>query len=221
MGEDIEGSMKRVLSEKRQKREHSVATSFATQLDGFEYVSSIGLYVGKQKELHNQDWNEAKSELHNRGDRMPTTYEFVEFINHLKGKNDAEANTILDEIYKVEGDWRSEWLDARFVTQGKSLAMKYYEFDNSGKIVEKNRILRGILKKDKTPGISLDSWLSNNVFGLPKSDAPAGDLYYWSSVNGAVAGFDANSGRAVLDCNGDPDGRYASLGVRAVRRASQ
>jgi len=36
--------------------------------------------------------------------------------------------------------------------------------------------------------------------------------------NGFVAGFDADSDRAVLNCGRYPDGRYPSLGVRFVNR---
>lgn len=212
MGEPIQGSMKKILAQKKQEPQQPVQTN-TPNLDGFEYVPSIGLYVSKQKELHNKDWNESRTELHSRGDRMPTPYEFVEFIKHLRGRNTDEARGVLDEIYKVEGNWRSEWLDARF----GSGVMKYHIFGD-GRIEEKEHNLAGVLIESKTPGINLDAWLNENEFGLPKSNVGDGQLYYWKPVNGRVAGFDADSNRVYLDCDRNPDYRVTSLGVRAVRR---
>lgn len=216
LGEEIEGSMEKVLAEKKQEPEQPVQTN-APNLDGFEYVPSIGLYVSKQKELHNKDWNQIKAELHGRNDRMQTIYEFTEFIKHLRTKNTDEARDVLDEIYKVEGDWRSEWLDARFEKRGKLWKMHYHVFGDSG-IEERTQDLTGVLMKDKTPGIDLDSWLEDNYYGLPKSSIKNEKLRYWHPRDRSVAGFDAGSGGAFLVCDGGPDGRDASLGVRAVRR---
>ena len=215
MGEPIKGSMKKVLAQKEQVSKQS-AEAKAPNLDGFEYVPSIGLYVSKQKELHNKNWNESRMTLHARGDRMPTPYEFVEFSKHLRNLDTDEAKAILDEIYTVRTPWRSEWLDARF----DSATMKYHVFGDSG-IEERAHSLAGVLTSDETPGINLDAWLGDNEHGLPKSNIQKGQLYYWHPRDGRVAWFYANSGRAYLICDWDPDGRGASLGVRAVRRSAQ
>jgi hypothetical protein len=216
LGEPIEGSMEKVLAEKEQPRPEKISQTNAPSLDGFEYVSSIGLYVAKQRELHNKNWNEATQELHARGDRMPTPYEFVEFIKYLRSQSTDEAYQVLDEIYKVGGNWRSEWLDAQFSTGNSGTIMRYHIFGNG--IETKHADLVNVLAETKTPGINLDAWLNDNEFGLPKSDVPNGDLYYYKPANGRVAWFSAYSGRAGLYCNRDPSDSSDSLGVRAVRR---
>jgi hypothetical protein len=191
----------------------------APSLDGFEYVPSIGLYVGKQKELHESDWNACQTTLQGRGDRMPTISEYIAFISHLRTKNDEEARKILDEIYTVRSPWRSEWLDAKFEVKSRKRTMKYHVFTDSG-IEQKTVDLTGVLMEDKTPGISLDSWLGDNKYGLPKQDIQDGQLYYWYPRNNRVARFRAASSGAYLGCGGIPAYSDASFGVRAVRRAS-
>ena len=69
--------------------------------------------------------------------------------------------------------------------------------------------------------ISLDDYLNNNhtFQGLPNKNIKDGELYYWNPVSGSVAGFDANSGGASLDCDRYPSSSNDSLGVRAVKLA--
>ena len=63
--------------------------------------------------------------------------------------------------------------------------------------------------------------LSFNNQGLPNPDAkskneeykPGKNIYFFSPTEGSVAGFDAYSDRARLNCDWDPSGRDASLGV--------
>jgi hypothetical protein len=215
LGEEINGSIDKVLNREKHEPEKSFQT--ASDLDGFEYVPSLGLYVAKKKELHGENWNSCKTALHQRGDRMPTIYEFVEFMKHLRTKNDNEATTILDEVYTVRDPWRAEWLDARF----EEGTMKCYAFEGQN-IKEESKDLTGILSKDKTPGIDLKIWLSDNHYGLPKeSSASDKGIWYWYPRAGYVARFNAYSDGANLDCDGDPAGRDDALGVRAVRRPSQ
>ena len=82
--------------------------------------------------------------------------------------------------------------------------------------------LEDCLIEDKTPGINLDSWLSNsNKQGLPDKKTSVGDLYYWSPRDNAVARFYANSNWAVLSCNGYPDSSNRVLGVRRAKILKQ
>ncbi len=214
MGKPIEGAMERALAQPEPPK--PVVTT-APSLDGFVYVPSIKLYVAKQRELHGKDWNDCQSVLHSRGDKMLSPFEFVEFIKHLRTKDDGESKIILDEIYKVGGNWRSEWLGAKFEQGGSGLVMKYYIFDNSG-IKEEAYTLKNVLMQDKKPGINLESWLADNEQGLPKSSIGNGELYYWYPRDGRVAGFDADSDWADLYCDRSPTGTDPSLGVRAVRK---
>jgi hypothetical protein len=217
-GREVEGAMERALAKKNDNEPESPLTDMPSH-EGFEYVSSIGLYVAKEKELFNNDWNQSQTVLHERGDRMPTITEYVAFINYLRTQNTDEAKTILDEIYTVRSPVRREWLDAKFDVNQGNISMDYHIFGSSG-IERKTAILSNALMEDKSPGINLDSWLADNEYGVPKSTIGNGDLWYWHPRNNSVARFDAYSGRTVLNCNRLPSVRNASLGVRAVRRAN-
>jgi hypothetical protein len=190
-------------------------------INGFEYVPSIGLYVSKERELNNKNWNECQKELHLRGDRMITPYEFTEFIKHLRGKSNPEPLNILNEILEVRYPWRAEWLDASFEVSGDEVNMKYHEFDSNGGIDRKEIHVSGVLTQDKLPGINLSAWIGNNEYGLPRQSVVSGNLYYWHPRAERVAWFYADSDGADLGCNGNPGGRGTSLGVRAVRRNVQ
>ena len=75
--------------------------------------------------------------------------------------------------------------------------------------------------KNKTPGISLESWLQNPTKqGLPNKDTKSEDLFYWFplSDNNSVARFDADSDGADLNCYWSPSDSDSVLGVRAVAR---
>jgi hypothetical protein len=202
-------------STKKRKTEESPHPN-ALSLEGFEYVPSIRLYVAKEKELFNNDWNQTQESLHQRGDRMPTILEYITFINHLRTKNDEESRKILDEIYTVRNPWRSEWLDAKFIVKDSRVTMEYHTFTNS-KIEEKSIDLQGILMGDKTPGIDLNSWLSDNEHGLPKQNIQDGQLYFWHPRTERVARFGANSDWAYLGCGGGSGYHDSSLGVRVAR----
>ena len=73
--------------------------------------------------------------------------------------------------------------------------------------------------QDKTPGISLDHWLSNaNSQGLPIPNTNNGDLYYWHPRDNSVARFGSDSGWAGLNCVGGPGDSCPALGVRGARK---
>ena len=99
--------------------------------------------------------------------------------------------------------------------------VSYHTFDSKGKIVQKSEKLENYLAENKTPGIDLESWLANPTkHGLPKPDCKKGSLYYWNPVNGYVARFNADSVRALLNCNWSPGNCDAGLGVRYVEARS-
>ncbi|MBS3094546.1 hypothetical protein J4474_02675 [Candidatus Pacearchaeota archaeon] len=185
----------------------------------FVYVPSINLYVAKERKLLGKNWFESHQELQKNSERMLIIPEFVEFLKYAK-TNHPE---IYNEITEVRNPWRAEWLDADFKTKGKDLEVRYnHLFDNEGNIVKyDSEILdKETLMKNKTPGISLESWLQNPTKqGLPNKDTKSEDLFYWFplSDNNSVARFDAYSVGTDLDCGRSPSGRGSGGGVRAVK----
>jgi len=193
-------------------------TETPKEKDNYIYVPSINLWVSKERNYLNSNFNQCKSQLHSNNERMPTIPEFREFLNYTK----INAQDIYKEITEVRNPWRSEWLDADFKLEGKDLFMYYHEFDSNGKIIPKKvKLDSDTLRENKTPGISLDSWLADATSqGLPKKGIANGSLYYWQpgTDNNSVARFWANSGGADLNCDGGPSDSGGNLGVRAVRR---
>lgn len=185
------------------------------------FVPKLKLEVAKARTLQGRDCNAQQADLHSGNERMCTIPEFREFINYLRTgySNKQEAQQILDEIYKVAGNWRSEYLDGKFEKDGKNWLVNYHKFNPQGLIEQVREPLAPCLMENKIPGISLDDWLANATpQGLPLPNVNSGDLYYWAPVNGAVAWFGACSDGALLDCVWDPTYTSPSLGVRAVRR---
>ena len=188
---------------------------------GYVYVPALGLYVSEDKYLHGYRWDQAQQLLHKEGRRMPTIPEFIEFLKYLRS-NDGRlivrpAQRILDEIYKVTGNRRSEWLDAKFEEKSDGMYVFYYVFEDNGRIVQKQEKLEDYLTDDKTPGIDLDFWLASHTKqGLPRVNCPKGKLHYWSPKNGHIAGFVSNPIKAYLSCIGDTDDPSVNLGVRYV-----
>ena len=220
MGKPIAGAMERVLANAPKQEKETLKN--APLLEDFVFVPSIGLYVAKQKELHGMNWNDCQATLHSRGDKMLSPYEFVEFLKHLRTKKDSGSQTILDEIYKVAGNWRAEYLDAKFEKDGKKWFINYHRFSPQGLIEPVRESLAPCLMKDKEPGISLDDWLAHaNAQGLPSAEINLGSLDYWAPFKGAVAGFGTHSGGAYLYCGRDPSYADSSLGVRSVRRKNK
>ena len=195
----------------------------APNLDDYIFVPSIGLYVAKQRTHPGLNWFQTHEELHKENLRMPTIYEFKEFLKYLRqnqnGLNDAssqEITTIIDDILTVRNPWRAEWLDAKFEKRAKGIY-----------IIEKNdpntiQPLEKCLMKDKGPGIDLEDWLNNSTKqGLPNPKAKKGQLYYWYPRDTAVARFNADSDRAYLYCDWYPTNLDASLGVFACAEGAR
>ena len=189
------------------------------ELKGYVYIPSINLYVAKEKILHEKNWYDTHQELHKQGLQMLTIPQFILFINYLKSSpSNQEYQNILDEILTVRNPWRSEWLDADFKVINDKLNINYNHRTINGKLKPQNsEPLEECLMQNKTPGIDLDSWLRNPTKqGLPRKDVKDGGLYYWCpmSDNNSVARFVANSDRAVLNCDWDPQYSNSGLGVR-------
>lgn len=188
-------------------------------LKGFIYVPSINLYVSKEKKFHGKNWFETHEFLQREGEKMPTPYEFLEFLKYVK----TNEKNIYNKITQVKLPWRAEWLDAGFKRKNGDLYINYHIFDDKGKIVEKSEILdKNTLMKDETSQISLGNFVENSHTsqGFPSKSVKKGDLYYSAPEkdNDSVVEFGAYDGWSILNCNRDPLYRYFVLGVRAVRR---
>jgi len=196
----------------------------------YDNYSYSDLLVAKQKTLFNKTQDECHKELNKQGNFMLAIRQFADFLTLLKsGKafdgagnkiDSKELEQILNEIVEVRSPWRAERLDADFKVYNGVLHINYEHRVNSNGKLKPNysEKLEDCLMQDKTPGINFDDWLKNaNKQGLPKSDVKKGKLYYWypRDDNNSVAGFDADSDWAGLDCSGYPGDRDDSLGVRA------
>jgi hypothetical protein len=223
-GREVEGAMERALAKQDTQQEPEEKMVNAPNLDGYIFVPEIKLYVAKERTHQGKNWYDAHKALDAQEERMITIPQFIAFANYLEQNKGtiSEAETILDEIFTVRDPWRSEWLDAKFEVSDTEAHILYNHAVQGDDIVAgKSEKLESYLASDKGPGISQAEWLSNPTeHGLPRENVSSGSLIYWHPRNGAVARFNANSGRTVLNCDGDPADRDASLGVRAVRRAN-
>jgi len=180
--------------------------------DDFIYVPSMNLYVAKERSHFGKNCCEAHEALLEEDLRMLTIPEFVNFLNYLRENPSDENTQVYKEITQVRDPWRAEWLDA------------YFEKRKDGCYVltgnkTKSEKLETALMEDKTPGISLDSWLKNPTSqGLPKPDVAKGDLYYWHPENSRSVRFGVGSHEAGLSCDG---GLLYSSCMRGVRAAKQ
>ena len=130
----------------------------------------------------------------------------------------------LDDILKETNPYRSELFDTKFGKEDGLQQITYPVFDSEELVYVTEELDKDTLMQDKTPGISLDSWLDDSKVtpqALPRKNIEKGDLYYFFPRDGSVARFVAYSGRACLDCDGDPGGSDARLGVRYMRLRAQ
>ena len=183
--------------------------------EGFIYVSSMNLYVAKERSHLRKNWYEANKALLEEDSRMLTIPEFVNFLNYLR-KNPSHENTqIYKDITQLTNPWRVEWLDAYFEKRKDG----FYVLTGNKATAEK---LETALMENRTPGISLDWWLKNPTLqGLPRSeDVVKGNLNYCYPRNGTVAGFVAYSSGIDLECDLDPSviDTGPIFGVRAAKQ---
>ena len=149
--------------------------------DKYVFVPSIGLYVSKERSLQRKNWFDSHKELQKQGTKMLTVPQFVEFLKYLKS-NSADYQNLFDDITQVRIPRRAEWIDADFKVKDKKLYINSDHVYEDGNLVPKNSesLDKNTLMADRTPGISLDSWLENPTKqGLPSKEVKSGNLYYW------------------------------------------
>ena len=156
-GKPVAGSLERVLERLNpnpnnpQTPPQTPPIVNALNLSGYIFVPLINLYVAKQRTHNGLNWNQTHETLHSEGLKMPTIPQFLEYLKFLQnGYQDRnEAQVILDDILKL-GNWRGEWLDAKFLDVQGNLTISYnHTIDKSGNLKPKNNrdlLLRDYLK---------------------------------------------------------------------------
>jgi len=223
MGKPVQGSLERVLAglNKDPQIQPSQIQPLvnAPNLTGYVFVPSINLYVSKERTHTGLNWNQTHETLQSEGLRMPTIPQFLVYLKFLQnGHQDRnEAQGILDDILKV-GNWRGEWLDAKFKYLNGQMSIFYnHVLDQDGNLMAQNEVLTlDYLKED----CRADVFGSANSQGLPtrklgNSYEQGKNSYFWFPRDGAVAGFGAYSVRGYFNCYRDPTNAVSSLGVFA------
>ena len=184
------------------------------------FMPKRNLYVAKERSHLGEAWYDAHKALHQEKARMLTLREFADFLALLKTGN-SEFRRIYNDITEVRNPWRAEWLDADFKMVNDKLHINYNHRTIDGILKPQNSDpITDYLTSNKTPGISLDDWLSNPTsYGLPKADVKDGSMYYWAPMknNNSVARFHADSDGSGLGCAGYPRNSDSSRGVRVAR----
>lgn len=179
-------------------------------------VPSIGLAVLKERVLCYHNFKDSLDELHSRNKKMLNLYEFKEFLKFAKEK-DVE---LYDDITKARSPWRSEWIDSRFQKRDQDWFVTYHIFDENGNIQEKTEKLdENTLMENKTPGISIDSWLNDSTMqGLPKKSTHKGELFYYAPRTDFVTKFESDYDGAFLSAMWNADDRFFDFGSRLVEK---
>ena len=205
-GISIDRAYEDVMNSKAVAPEPAPITRKTGKVDGMIHVPEINLYFARGRTHLGKTWNETHQLLAAENLRMPTVEEFRRVLKYFKDSQDNELQTIYNDITEVRDPWRANWLDAYFEKRGK-------EWNILTGNKAKAEKLETCLRKDKTPGIDISSWLTDATSqGLPKADISNGDLYYWHPRENAVARFFAGSGGAGLDCDWGPEGGFPFSG---------
>ncbi|MDP1695979.1 MAG: hypothetical protein Q8L29_03635 [archaeon] len=207
MGKLVKGSIERSLanaSTPEPEKPENKKIIVPQPVEGFIYVPSISLYVGREKLFHGSNLNKAHEKLQAQDSRMLTPYQFMEFIKYLQNNSIPDKDKILDEILTVREPYRSEWLDAKFSEQGKDMFIEHFGQKPA--------------KLEKC--VAREGWVDMNSYnsqGMPTKTIKKHELYFYPPTADTVAGFSADSNGASLDCDRDPTNSYTSLGVRPAR----
>ena len=202
-------TLKRVLEgTAKPAKPKTQGNSQPANLDGFDYIDSIGLYVARERTLQDKNWHEAHEELQKQGYRMLTIPEFNKYLLYAR----ANLPDVYEDITAVRNPVRGERLDAYFERRDDGL---YVLTENKTKA---EKLDDNTLMKYRIFRISLKDWLNNPTKqGLPRKDVKARGLCYWPPIDDRVAEFDAYSDRADLSCNEVHFDSAPWLGVRPAK----
>jgi len=127
--------------------------------------------------------------------------------------DDIYVKEILNEIIEKRSPWRGEHLGDFYVIKGGELMTHHTEITPQQTLSEVKKPLdKSYLKKDGY--IDLEDWLKNPTEdGFPRKKGKS-HVHSWYPRENRVVRFGASSGRAGLDCGGDPSDSDPALGVR-------
>jgi hypothetical protein len=178
---------------------------------GMIYVESVNLWFNPERTHKGKDWYQTHEALNAEKLRMPTVYEFVEFLKFIKNGNTG-LQALYNDITEVGGEWKAEWLDAYFPEINGKLNIQYHNHVQNGKIISGTPEGLDCLMEDKQ--ISLDGWISNPTkHGLPRANATKGEMYSYFPKEGRVARLLVNFCLLCLNCSGIPANANGALGV--------
>ncbi len=189
-------------------------------------VSNMGLNLNERLFIGNIDWNEALKLNLVLGGETLSIRRFIDFkelleygikggkVYHGTGKQMQdlrEIRAIYEEIFAKKNPWRGEHLDAHFEKKSGELYIAYDHYLGNDELIPKisEKLEEGTMCSGKLESISY------NAQGLPFLQE---EIYFGNPLNGSVARFVANSGRADLNCFRYPADTVSSLGVRHARK---
>lgn len=139
--------------------------------------------------------------------------------------SNAESSEIAEEItgMRKRNPHRAELFEDYFTKGDDGLILnKNYVLQDGVLVPEYSRVLTSCLMKDKTPGISLVSWLEKSTAqGYPRKNIKSDKLWYFHPRQDSAVRFDAESGMSYLLCHGNPLRLGDGFGARHVREAPQ
>jgi len=118
-----------------------------------------------------------------------------------------------DEIFGIRDPWRGEYLDAHYPLVNGVLRQNHSHVLINGNLVPQHSDL-------------ITDYLQENCYidpthynkqGLPTKESRKGEFFYTHPSENSVTRFSADSGRAFLYCDWDPQYSNSSLGVRAAK----
>lgn len=211
-------------------------TAMVNQSD-FVHVPKHSLKIAKEQGFNGFDWENTHYELYKSGLYMPPASMFTShLLNVIKAREkdmplyDGNRNKLIKnevkKMYRILTSSCRVWLDNFFKVDGTPAANLLMEYEHrvvDGKLSPQH--IKPLEQHIMEYGVLVDLKFNNQGFPIKKSAEQkykqGKNLYLYQPSNGSVAWFGAGSGRASLDCGGDPAGSYSVLGVFACAEGAQ
>jgi hypothetical protein len=197
--------------------------------DNYLQIPNTNEIIAINQSHGNLNYEEVHKTLLSEGLKVPTPDLFMKhFINVINSYNKktqlitASGNPLgkkqTGELYeKLTHDcWT--WLNAKFVKGKGCLSLDLETITGINKDGTLKKIVEPLeecMDRDTYVQLNFNRQGLTKFADVSQKYSQGKNIYFFYPRKGAVARFDADSGRASLDCNGDPDSRYAGLGVFA------